>query len=64
MEVEQLSFFTMLAPALPAVAVCCMDGNRAKGTRVDRAEPSVNDILSPDRMAHSRERLRKTKKEG
>ena len=29
MEVEQLSFFSMLAPALPAVAVCCMDGNRA-----------------------------------
>lgn len=26
MDVEQLSFFTMLAPALPAVAVCCMDG--------------------------------------
>lgn len=29
MDVEQLSFFTMLAPALPAVAVCCMDGTRA-----------------------------------
>ena len=29
MDVEQRSFFTMLAPALPAVAVCCMDGNRA-----------------------------------
>nr|DAF40229.1 MAG TPA: hypothetical protein [Caudoviricetes sp.] len=29
MDVEQLSFFTMLAPALPAVAVCCMDGDRA-----------------------------------
>lgn len=29
MEVEQLSFFTMLAPALHAVAVCCMDGDRA-----------------------------------
>lgn len=26
MDVEQLSFFTMLDPALPAVAVCCMDG--------------------------------------
>lgn len=26
MDVEQLSFFTMLAQALPAVAVCCMDG--------------------------------------
>lgn len=27
MEVEQLSFFSMLAaPALPQVAVCCMDG--------------------------------------
>lgn len=30
MEVEQLSFFSMLAaPALPQVAVCCMDGDRA-----------------------------------
>lgn len=28
MDVEQLSFFTMLAPVLPAMAVCCMDGNR------------------------------------
>lgn len=27
MEVEQLSFFSL--PAQPAVAVCCMDGNRA-----------------------------------
>lgn len=27
MEVEQLSFFSMLAaPTLPQVAVCCMDG--------------------------------------
>lgn len=29
MDVEQLSFFTMLAPVLPAMAVCCMDGTRA-----------------------------------
>jgi hypothetical protein len=29
MDVEQLSFFSMLAPVLPAVAVCCMDGDRA-----------------------------------
>lgn len=29
MQVEQLSFFTMLATAPPAVAVCCMDGSRA-----------------------------------
>lgn len=30
MEVEQLSFFSMLAaPTRPQVAVCCMDGNRA-----------------------------------
>lgn len=30
MEVEQLSFFSMLAePTLPQVAVCCMDGTRA-----------------------------------
>ena len=28
MQVEQLSFFTMLAPVPPAVAVCCMDGAR------------------------------------
>ena len=28
MRVEQLSFFTMQAPAPPAVAVCCMDGER------------------------------------
>lgn len=27
-EVEQLSFFTMLSPVPPAVAVCCMDGSR------------------------------------
>lgn len=37
-------------------------GSRAKGTRIDRAQPSGNDILSPERMAHSRERLRKNKK--
>lgn len=42
--------------------LCPIGGSRAKGTRVDRAEPSGNDILSPERMAHSRERLRKTKK--
>ena len=30
MEVEQMSFFSMLAaPTLPQVAVCCMDGTRA-----------------------------------
>lgn len=29
MEAEQLSLFTMLDPALPAMAVCCMDGARA-----------------------------------
>lgn len=28
MQVEQLSFFTMLEQAPPAVAVCCMDGAR------------------------------------
>lgn len=44
--------------------LCPIGGSRAKGTRVDRAEPSGNDILSPERMARSRERLRKTKKEG
>lgn len=44
--------------------LCPIGGSRAKGTRVDRAEPSGNDILSPERMAHSRERLRKTKKWG
>ena len=42
--------------------LCPIGGSRAKGTRVDRAEPSGNDILSPERMAHSRERLRKAKK--
>lgn len=42
--------------------LCPIGGSRAKGTRVDRAQPSGNDILSPERMAHSRERLRKTKK--
>ena len=42
--------------------LCPIGGSRAKGTRVDRAEPSGNDILSPERMAHSRERLRKTMK--
>lgn len=42
--------------------LCPIGGSRAKGTRVDRTEPSDNDILSPERMAHSRERLRKTKK--
>lgn len=44
--------------------LCPIGGSRAKGTRVDRAEPSGNDILSPERMARSRERLRKAKKEG
>lgn len=30
MEVEQLSFFSMLAaPTLPQVTACCMDGTRA-----------------------------------
>lgn len=42
--------------------LCPIGGSRAKGTRVDRAEPSGIDILSPERMAHSRERLRKNKK--
>lgn len=42
--------------------LCPIGGSRAKGTRVDRAQPSGNDILSPERMAHSRERLRKNKK--
>lgn len=42
--------------------LCPIGGSRAKGTRVDRAEPSGNDILSPEHMARSRERLRKTKK--
>ena len=42
--------------------LCPIGGSRAKGTRVDRAEPSGNDILSPERMARSRERLRKSKK--
>lgn len=36
MEVEQLSFFSMLAaPTLPQVAVCCMDGTRADATPVE-----------------------------
>ena len=42
--------------------LCPIGGSRAKGTRVDRAQSSGNDILSPERMARSRERLRKTKK--
>lgn len=42
--------------------LCPIGGSRAKGTRVDRAKPSGNDILSPERMARSRERLRKTMK--
>ena len=42
--------------------LCPIGGSRAKGTLVDRAEPSGIDILSPERMAHSRERLRKNKK--
>jgi DnaD/phage-associated family protein len=42
--------------------LCPIGGSRAKGTRVDRAQPSGNDILSPERMARSRERLRKNKK--
>lgn len=42
--------------------LCPIGGSRAKGTRVDRAEASGNNILSPERMAHSRERLRKCKK--
>lgn len=42
--------------------LCPIGGSRAKGTRVGRAQPSGNDILSPERMAHSRERLRKNKK--
>lgn len=42
--------------------LCPIGGSRAKGTRVDRAEPSGNDILSPEHMARSRERLRKAKK--
>ena len=42
--------------------LCPIGGSRAKGTRVDRAKPSGNDILSPEHMARSRERLRKAKK--
>ena len=42
--------------------LCPIGGSRAKGTRVDRAQLSGNDILSPERMARSRERLRKNKK--
>lgn len=42
--------------------LCPIGGSRAKGIRVDRAEPSGNDFLSPERMAHSLERLRKSKK--
>lgn len=42
--------------------LCPIGGSRAKGTRVDRAEPSGNDILSPERRARSLERLQKTKK--
>ena len=42
--------------------LCPIGGSRAKGTRGDRAQSSGNDILSPERMARSRERLRKTKK--
>lgn len=44
--------------------LCPIGGSRAKGTRVDRAEPSGNDILSPEFMAHSRERLRKMQERG
>lgn len=42
--------------------LCPIGGSRAKGARVDRAEASGNDILSPEIMARSRERLRKCKK--
>ena len=38
--------------------LCPIGGSRAKGIRVDRAEPSGNDILSPEIMARSQERLR------
>lgn len=42
--------------------LCPIGGSRAKGSRVDRAQPSGNGILSPELMARSRERLRKQRK--
>jgi hypothetical protein len=42
--------------------LCPIGGSRAKGNRVDRAQPSGNGVLSPELMAHSRERLRKQRK--
>lgn len=42
--------------------LCPIGGSRAKGNRVDRAQPSGNGILSPELMARSRERLRKQRK--
>lgn len=52
MEVEQLSFFTMLAPALPAVAVCCMDGDRAENREnlmLDDVTHWMPNITGPER---------------
>ena len=42
MEVEQLSFFSMLAaPTLPQVAVCCMDGTRADAAPAESWMPRL-----------------------
>ena len=37
-------------------------GSRAKGARVDRAEPSGNDLFSPENLQRSRERLKRMNK--
>ena len=42
--------------------LCPIGGSRAKGNRVDRAEPSGNGVLSPELLARSLERLRKQRK--
>lgn len=42
--------------------LCPIGGSRAKGSRVDRAQPSGNGVLSPELLARSLERLRKQRK--
>nr|DAH23077.1 MAG TPA: Replication initiation and membrane attachment [Caudoviricetes sp.] len=42
--------------------LCPIGGSRAKGNRVDRAQPSGNGVLSPELLARSLERLRKQRK--
>ena len=39
MEVEQLSFFSLTAQ--PAVAICCMDGDRADAAPAESWMPSA-----------------------